>query len=191
MYDDDMMGLAFGEGMLDADVIKDHVMAAAAGGAAAFAAGYGISKLPLPAGWDPLMRTRVKLSIGAVAGIGVARVIYDRNPEAAMAITGAVTGLSLLGLVMTWVKPEDAMTLPGLSDALEADDMDDADDEALLSMYDDDTGSMSDLATPGVTVAPPAFAGLADPTVTPEALFGLEGTIVQEETLGGYNAYMS
>ncbi len=191
MYDDDMMGLAFGEGMFDPEVIKDHVMAAAAGGAAAFAAGWGLSKLPLPAGWSPENKVRAKLGLGAVAGLVAARVVYDRNPEAAMAITGAVTGLSLLGLAMTFTKdPSKALTLPGLSDAEEADELDDADDDALLSMYDD-TGTMSDLEVPGVTTAPPAFAGLADPTVTPEALFGLDGTIVQEETLGNYNPYMS
>lgn len=192
MYDDDMMGLAFGEGLLDPTLIKDHVMAAAAGGAAAFAVGYGLSKLPLPGSWDPMMRTRAKLGLGMVAGMVGARAIYDRNPEAAMAVAGAVTGLSLLGLVLSFTKTS-PLTLPGLSDMPEADELDAADDEALLSMYEDrDTGSMSGyLGATGVTMAPSAFSGFADPSVTPEALFGLGGTIVQSETLGGYNAYLS
>ncbi len=184
MYDDSMMGLE----VFDADMIKDHVLAAAAGGATAFGVGYLASKIPLPESWEPQNRLRAKLGIAAAAGIAVGGMVGQRNPEAGTAITGAVTGLSLLGLVMTFVKPEDtamALTLPGLSDMPEADELDDADDEALLSMYDD--GSMSDLHTPGVNTAPPAFA---DPTVTPEALFGLDGTMVQEETLG-YQPYLS
>jgi hypothetical protein len=51
--------------------------------------------------------------------------------------------------------------------------------------------ALAALETTGVTSAPGAFQGFADPTVTPEALFGLEGTVVQQETLGGYNAYMA
>jgi hypothetical protein len=57
--------------------------------------------------------------------------------------------------------------------------------------YGDDDGmaALAALETTGVTSAPGAFQGFADPSVTPEALMGLQGTVVQQETLGGLEAY--
>jgi hypothetical protein len=102
-----------------------------------------------------------------------------------MGIVGGVGGMAMANLIdaaIAQFRGTERMGI-GLGDA----------DESLLAGYDDVEGmeALAALETTGVSTAPGAFQGFSDPSVTPEALMGLDGTVVQEETLGGYNAYMT
>jgi hypothetical protein len=193
---DDMMGLEFGdyEGFINAEMVKEALISSSAGGGAILLTTWGMTMLSekldlatkVPNGY-----ARTALTSGAAFLLAVVggRAMYDYNREAAMGVVGGLGGFAMAtfidGMIAEARGSERLLGTPlGEADA-------DMDDESLLSAYNDNYDGMSALAsleTTGVTSAPGAFA---DPSVTPEALMGLDGTVVQEETLGAYQPYLA
>ncbi len=187
-YDDmDLDAYDMGEMWYTGDQVRDSAIAAAAGGGAILLTAWAMPKLPAPEGWTPKAQSRMRAGL-AILGAGlVGRGLWDVNRDAAMAVMGGVGGLGIAQLVDSYfdISILDGNPLGTLPEDIELS----AGDEALLEAYDNDAmGAMAALETPGVTEAPGAFA---DPTVTPEALMGFDGTVVQSETLGEYLPYMS
>ena len=197
---DDMMGLEFGDyegvdgldGFLNAEMIKEALLASVAGGGAVLLTSYGVrmaaEKIPfINQIQDPLLKAAVTSGIAFFTGLAGGRMLYEYNREAAMGVIGGVGGLAMANLLDAAISKftGNARMGIGLGEG----------DESLLSDYDDQEGmeALAALEATGVTSAPGAFQGFADPSVTPEALMGLQGTIVQEETLGdmGYAGYLS
>jgi hypothetical protein len=193
---DDMMGLEFGdyEGFINAEMVKEALISSSAGGGAILLTTWGMTMLSekldlatkVPNGY-----ARTALTSGAAFLLAVVggRAMYDYNREAAMGVVGGLGGFAMATFIdgmIAEVRGSERLLGTPLG---EADD--DMDDESLLSAYNDNYDGMSALAsleTTGVTSAPGAFA---DPSVTPEALMGLDGTVVQEETLGAYQPYLA
>jgi len=167
-------------------MIQDSIIAAAAGAGAILLASWSAPMLPVP---EKLKGTpnasRLRAAVATVGGLLVGRLMWDWNRDAAMAVIGGVGGLGLAQLVDSFFDIEIVGKPLG---ALPEDVALSEGDEALLSAYDyDQAQALAALGTTGITSAPSAFA---DPTVTPEALMGLHGTVVQGESLG-YNPYMA
>jgi hypothetical protein len=193
---DDMMGLEFGDyegmdGVLpNAEQIKEAVIASTAGGGAILLSTYAVKMLAEKVDLssrieNPLLRSGVMSAATMMVGLIAGKGLYDYNRDAAMGIVGGVGGVAManfLDAVIAQVTGNEPMGF-SLADA----------DESLLSGGYEDPGmeALAALETTGVTTAPGAFQGFADPSVTPEALMGLDGTVVQEETLGGYAPYLS
>lgn len=190
---DDMMGLEFGdyEGLdqfLNAEMIKEALLASVAGGGAILLTTYGVRKAVEKIGFinqiqDPLAKAAVTSGLAFIVGLAGGRMLYEYNREAAMGVIGGVGGIAMANLIDAAIAKftgNERMGI-GLGDG----------DESLLSAYSDQEGmeALAALESTGVTSAPGAFQGFADPSVTPEALMGLQGTIVQEETLGDMGAY--
>jgi hypothetical protein len=184
---DDMMGLEFGQVLPSMEMAKEGLVAAAAGGGAILLTSAGIKaasdKLELESRVEnPLVRSLLTSGTMFLIGLTGGRMLYDTNREAAMGVVGGLGGMAaanLIDAVFSQVTGNERM-MPALGE----------------SGYGGDYGSgdgmeaLAALETPGVTSAPGAFSGFADPTVTPETLMGgLDGTVVQEETLGGLQAY--
>ena len=190
---DDMMGLEFGdyEGLdqfLNAEMIKEALLASVAGGGAILLTSYGVRKAVEKIDFinqiqDPLAKAAVTSAIAFFAGLAGGRMLYEYNREAAMGVIGGVGGIAMANLIDAAIAKftgNERMGI-GLGDG----------DESLLSAYNDQEGmeALASLEATGVTSAPGAFQGFADSSVTPEALMGLQGTIVQQETLGDMGAY--
>jgi hypothetical protein len=176
MYDDGM------EQFYSPSMVRDSLVAASAGAGAILLASWITPKLPAPETWEPQNQSRMRAAIATLGGILVGRGLWDYNRDAAMAVMGGVAGLGLAQLVDSYFEISilDGNPLGTLPEDIE------------LSAYDQDgMGALHALETTGVTTAPGAFQGFADPTVTPEALMGFDGTVVQQETLGQYNPYMA
>jgi len=190
---DDMMGLEFGdyEGMeqfLDVNMLREALWASTAGGGAILLAGWGAKELAERLNLstmieNPLLRSAVMSGTVFVAGVVGARGLYEYNREAAMGVLGGVGGFALASFLQTALAE-----LTG-SEPLNVATLGEGDD--YMTSYGGDEGmeALAALETTGVTASPGAFQGVGDPSVTPEALFGLEGTVVQEETLGGLGGY--
>lgn len=189
MRNDDMMGLDMYDdldGFLSPDMIRDSFIAAGAGAGAILIATWLTPKLPAPADWEETNQHRLRAATATLGGLLLGRALWDYNRDMAMAVVGGVAGLGLAQLLDSFFEINllDGTPLGTLPEDIELS----AGDEALLEAYDHDQASaLNALETPGVTTAPGAFA---DPTVTPEALMGFSGTVVQAETLG-YNPYMA
>lgn len=192
---DDMMDLdMYDDGMgefMTMDMVRDQLIAAGAGGGAILLASWLAPMLPVPEGWSGTVKgSRLRAAVAAVGGMLMGRALWDYNRDAAMAVLGGVTGLAIAQVADSFF---DLSLLGGTPLGETPMDME-LSNESLLSAYDNDgmaaLRSLEAMGTTGVTSAPGAFAGFADPTVTPEALFGLSGTVVQGETLG-YNAYLA
>jgi hypothetical protein len=185
---DDMMGLEFGEfgAFLDGQMVKDALMAAAAGGVAILAGAYALNKL-LDMEWVPaVVKDNRKVVIGAsMIALGVVGGRYAYNmgkPEWAMGILGGLGALGVANIINNYLGAN-TVALAG----------DDSGDESLLSNYNG-MAALAALEATSVQEAAGAFSGLGDPTVTPEALMGFggfDGTVVQSETLGSYAPYLS
>lgn len=179
---DDMAGLDMYDDMgqfYSPDMVRDSLVAAGAGAGAILLASWITPKLPAPETWEPAAQHRMRAAVATLGGILVGRGLWDYNRDAAMAVIGGVAGLGLAQLVDSFfdISILDGNPLGTLPEDIE------------LSAYDNDAmGALSALETTGVTTAPAAFA---DPTVTPEALMGFHGTVVQQETLGQYSPYMA
>jgi hypothetical protein len=189
---DDTMGLEFGdyEGWnVTGEMVKEALIASSAGGGAILAATWGVrtlsEKLDLASRIEnPLIRAT--LLSGATIALGVAggRMMYDYNREAAMGIVGGLGGIAMASWLDQLIATLTGNEKMGMSLGEGDEYMD----------YGGGSGmdALAALETTGVNTSPGAFSGLADPTVTPEALMGLDGTVVQEETLGamsGLEAY--
>jgi hypothetical protein len=179
------------EAFVSPEMIRDSFWAAAAGAGGILVATWlnPMLKGTLPDSWDEETKHRVLAGTALVGGALVGRALWDYNRDWAMAVVGGVGGLALAQLIDTFF---DRSLLGGNPLGAMPEDIElSASDEALLEAYDPDQqlamNSMEGLGTTGVTMAPGAFA---DPTVTPEALMGFNGTVVQAESLG-YNPYMA
>jgi len=180
MYDDDM------EGFMSPRMLQEQVIAAGAGAGAILIGAWLLPKLPAPASWSEPNQHRMRAGLGVVASILAAKYLWDWNRDAAIAVLGGVGGLGVAQLVDSFF---DANLLGGgyplgmlpNDSALSGGDM------ALLSSYDQGS-ALSAMEAVGVSAAAPAFpvrrSPLGDPTVTPEQLFGLGGTVAQTENLG-------
>lgn len=187
-YDDydDLMGLDYYDGLdqfITPSMVRDSLIAAGAGAGAILLASWVVPMLPAPEAWDEENKHRLRAAVGAIGGLLVGRLVWDFNRDAAMAIIGGTAGLGIAQFVDSFFEKP---ALVGTPFGTLPEDVELSGDEALLGAYDYGP-ALSNLETTGVTTAPGAFA---DPTVTPEALFGMEGTVVQQETLG-YNPYMA
>jgi len=185
---DDMMGLEFGQVLPSMEMVQEGLMAAASGGGAILLANYGIKyaadKLELESRVEnPTVRALITSGTMFLVGLTGGRYLYDVNREAAMGVVGGLGGMAaanLIDAVVSQLTGNERM-MPALG---ESDGMDYG--------AGDGMEALAALETPGVTSAPGAFSGFADPTVTPETLMGgLDGTVVQEETLGGYAPYLA
>jgi hypothetical protein len=126
MSDYDLMGYGGGLGALlpTGEEVKESLMAGAAGGAGILLVSTVLSKIPQPTEGtfaDPMTWRRTKGALAIVAGILGGRALYDRSPNASMAVVGAVCGLGMADLVASWVPASDdgsPMVTTGLSGGL-------------------------------------------------------------------------
>jgi hypothetical protein len=185
--DYDLMGLDAYDEFYTPAMIRDSLIAAGVGAGAILIGAWATPNLPAPEKMTPENQHRMRAAVAAVGGLLIGRGLWDYNRDAAMAVIGGITGLGIaqfvdsffdepiLGGTPLGVLPEDVELSQG--------------DEALLAAYDNDQyNALSALETTDVVQSQGAFA---DTTVTPEALFGMGSTMVQEQTLGQYNPYMS
>jgi hypothetical protein len=199
---DDLMGLdMYDEGMgemYNAQSAQEDAIAAGSSAIAILLGAWAMPKMPAPKDWTPENQHRMRAALAVLAGIvGSRMLIRYGNRDAAMAVLGGVGGLGIAQLVDSYLTPDkDGKRLLTIgtpfgeygaypdAGALSAGD------EALLTAYSRDTGTLSALELTNVAAARGAFAGFAGPVVTNEALMG---AVVQAETLGdgGYNAYLS
>lgn len=184
---DDMMGLEFGgmSSLLDAQMIKDAVVASVAGGGAILLGSYALNKL-VAQDWMPQMLKDNRKVVKGVSMIALGFVgggaLYNYNREASLGVLGGMGALGVANIINSF--------LGGNAVALEGDDeMMEGDDESLLSNYDS-MAALASLEETNVEQSAGAFQGFEDPTVTPEQLMGFNGTVTQTETLG-YAPYLS
>jgi hypothetical protein len=191
---DDMMGLEFGEyeGMgqfLSAEMLKEALIASTAGGGAILLTVYGVKKLSeqldlankIP---NPIVRSAVTSAVTLLLGVAGGKALYEYNREAAMGVAAGLGGIAMANFI-------DAVIAQVTGNPRMLNTLGDSDMPYGGNM--DGMAALAALETTGVTSAPGAFQGFADPTVTPEALMGFDGTVVQQETLGemGYGGYLS
>ncbi len=185
---DDMMGLEYGDGVLDGmfdpEMLKEALIASTAGGGAILLATWGVKQLAPMVGLDkitnPLLRTAVVSGATFMAGLMAGRQVMRYNMNAGIGIVGGIGGIALANLL-------DA----ALSQMTDKPRMFAALGDGGFMGSDDGMDALAALETTSVESAPGAFSGFADPTVTPEQLMGLEAAVVQQETLGGYAPYLS
>lgn len=189
---DDMMGLEFGDyegldGLLDPEMLKEALIASTAGGAAILLTTFGVkmaseklglaSRIP-----NPLLRTAVVSGATFLAGLYAGRKLMKYNMNAGIGLIGGIGGMAMANVIDAVISQVtgNARMFSALGDDM-------------LDNYSEDDGmaALAALEATDVQSAPGAFAGFADPTVTPEMLMGLDSAVVQEETLGGYPAYLA
>lgn len=186
-YEDDydLMGLDMYDmgQFLTPAMVQDSLIAAGAGAGAILLASWLAPMLPAPEEMEAANKSRLRAAVGAVGGLLAGRLLWDWNRDAALAVMGGVGGLGLAQLIDSFFEKPALIGTPFgvLPEDVELSEA----DEALLPAYDAPS-ALSALETTGVTTAPGAFS---DPTVTPEALMGFDGTVVQQETLG-YAPYL-
>lgn len=189
---DDMMGLEFSDysdfEYINMEMIKEALIASSAGGGAILLATFGVKKITTALALetkvpDPLLRSGLISAATFLVGVAGGRALYEYNREAAMGVVGGLGGMAVANFLDALISK-----LTGGARMLNALGEDDS-----LSSYgaEDGMAALQALEATGVTSAPGAFHGFSDPSVTAEALMGLEAAVTQEETLGGYNAYMS
>lgn len=188
---DDIMGLEFGEyegladGLFNPEVLKQAVVATAAGGAAALVTTWGAKQLSSKVGLDkitnPLLRTAVVSGAALLAGLFVGRQVMKTNLNVGIGITGAVGGLAMMNLLDAAYSQFSGS--PRITSSLG--------DTDYMSGNGDGMSALAALEATSVDAQPGAFSGFADPTVTNEQLMGLEAATVQMETLGQYGPWMS
>lgn len=190
---DDMMGLEYGEyeGLgqwINLDMLQDAAFTGAAGGAAILGTSFIFKQLNERFNLfsqieNPILRSGASALSALAVGLVGGRAIAEAQPMAALGVVGGVGGWAMAHFLDTLLSEMGGMDkqLPGA--------LGDADYSGEYG--GDGMDALAALESTGVTSAPGAFQGLADPTVTPEALFGLEGAVVQQETLGSYNSYMA
>lgn len=189
---DDMMGLEFGdyEGMeqfLNAEMLREALIASTAGGGAILLSAWAAKQVSEATNLstmieNPLLRSAVLSGGTLLLGVIAGRSLFEYNREAAMGIVGGVGGFAMAAFIETALAQMTGQEKLQVASLGEGDDY-------MTSYGNEGMEALAALETTGVTSAPGAFQGVGDPSVTPEALFGLEGTVVQQETLGGMGAY--
>jgi hypothetical protein len=190
-YDDMGMGLYDDMGaFMTPAMLQEQVIAAGAGAGAILLAAWAMPKLPTPSTWSEPNQHRLRAGLALVGAGLAARMLWDYNRDAAIAVIGGVGGLALAQLIDSYV---DANLLGGGNPLGQMPDSSElsAGDLALLGAYNG--GALSALEAVNVQGSPGAFARgqFADPTVTPEALMGFGGVVTQSETLGAYGPWMA
>jgi len=190
---DDMMGLEFGEyegmgGLFDAEMLKEALIASTAGGGAILLTVYGVKKLSEKMDLaskitNPILLSAVTSGLTLMIGVAAGKQLYEYNREAAMGVAAGLGGIAMANFI-------DAVIAKMTGNPRMLNTLGEGDS---YGGNMDGMAALAALETTGVTSAPGAFQGFADPTVTPEALMGFDGTVVQQETLGelGYNGYLS
>jgi hypothetical protein len=188
---DDMMGLEFGDfeqgdEIFSPEMIREALIASTAGGGAVLLTAWGVrmlsDKLALSTKiTNPVLRSAVTSGMAFTAGLIGARTMYEYNRDWSMGILGGVGGLALANFLDTLIAQFTNSAKIGVS-------LGDGDDYGYNSS--DSMAALAALEATGVTSAPGAFQGFSDPSVTNEALMGLDGTVVQQETLGEMGSYM-
>lgn len=178
MYDD-MMGLEMYDGLdglFDPAFLKDLLIAGTGAAVAIGGAGKALRMVTVE-GWDPKNVVRLRSGLGIVAGVGLAKLVYPYQRDAAMAIFGALAGVSLVELVGTFMDMSGFK--PGLSALPEDLELRAIEDQSLAAgQYNEEMAALADLSAPMVAAARGAFG---DPSVTRAPL---EAAVVQGETLG-------
>ncbi len=190
---DDVMGLEFGdydiEGLFNPEMLKEALIASTAGGAAILAVNFAVKKGAAAAKLEtmitnPIARAAVVSGVALIAGVAAGRGLYDYNREAAVGVVGGIGGFamaSFLDVLIAELTGNARMMGVGLGE----------DDGSYSTYGSDGTAALAMLEATNVQGAPGAFNGFADPTVTPEQLMGFESAMVEQEQLGGYNAFMA
>lgn len=186
---DDMMGLEYGEGMLDGlldpEMLKEALIASTAGGGAILLGTWGVkqawAKLDLDSKvQNPLLKTALLSGTTFLLGLAAGRQVMKYNMNAGIGIVGGVGGVALANFLDAAFAQMTGS--PRMFSAL---------GEGMPMGSDDGMAALAALETTSVDSAPGAFSGLSDPTVTPEQLMGFDAAIVQQETLGGYAPWLS
>lgn len=114
--DYDMAGLAMYDGMgawMTADMLKQQLMAGAAGAGGILLTSAVLQRIPLPEDWEPQTRSRVKNAIAIGIGVLGGRMIWEKNRDAAMGFVGGVAGLGLAQLLASWAPDTLSTSLSG------------------------------------------------------------------------------
>ncbi len=181
-YDD--MGLEFGglSQLLDAQMMKDAVVASVAGGSAVLLGAYGMNKL-LALDFMPQFvkdNRKVFKGLGLIAmGYAGGALLYEHSREASLGVLGGLGAIGVANIVNHLILGAKAVSLEG------DDDMLSSGDQGLLSNYDN-MSALAALEATSVESAQSPFQGLADPTVTNEALMGFQGAVTQTEQYAPY-----
>jgi hypothetical protein len=190
---DDMMGLEYGglAEWIDMEMIKSTLIAASAGGAALLATSkviqYATDKVDFLKRADANMQKVQNGVIQVVVGMAGGSALYRVSREASMGVIAGLGAVGVANIINGLVFKDKPISLGALPEEMELS----AADTSLLSQYGEGMEALAALEATGVSTAPGAFQGFADPTVTNEALMGFNGTVVQQETLGGYAPYLS
>jgi hypothetical protein len=173
------------------EMIKDTLLASAAGGGALLLTSYGIQmatdKFAFLKRDDANMQKVQNGGIQIVVGMLAGSAMYKYSREASMGIIAGLGAVGVANILNGLVFKDKPVSLGALPEEMELSSLS-AGDSSLLSQYDDSMGALAALEATGVSTAPGAFQGLADPTVTSESLMG---TMVQQETLGSYAPYLA
>jgi len=194
--DYDISGLeSFGLGaFLDVQHVKGAVMSGAVGGGGILlattaldkvwaqpAAGSGSMFAPDAAGGNGTMNyKRAKSALTALIGLLGGRALYDRNRDASMAFTGAVTGLGFAELVASYVNDPASTTGPTVR-------------TSNLSGH----LSMADLRALEMAVSTPMrayqndMAGLNGPVVRTQQLSAPVTSVTELGSMAAYMPYLS
>lgn len=186
---DDMMGLEYGEGMLDGlldpEMLKEALIASTAGGGAILLSTWAVKQLWEKSGLEgkianPLAKTALLSGATFMLGLAAGRGVMKYNMNAGIGIVGGIGGIALANFLDAAFSQMTGQ--PRMFNAL---------GEMGYMGSDDGMAALAALETTSVESAPGAFSGFADPTVTPEQLMGFDAAIVQQETLGGYAPWLS
>jgi hypothetical protein len=132
---------------------------------------------------NPLLKAGLTAGATFAAGVVGGRYLYGYNREAAIGVMGGLGGIAMAHFLDVAISQMTGQPVMGVA-------LGDGDNYSDM----DGMAALASLETTGVTSAPGAFQGFADPSVTPEALMGLESAVVQQESLGGmegYNGYLA
>lgn len=106
----------YGGGMgawLTGDMVKQQMMAGAAGAGGILITSAVLQRIPLPEDWEPMTKSRVKNAIAIGIGVLGGRMIWEKNRDAAMGFVGGVAGLGLAQLIASWAPDTLSTSLSG------------------------------------------------------------------------------
>lgn len=189
---DDMAGLDMYDGMdgleayLNPQMLQEYLMAAGAGAGAILLGTWLMPKLPAPTSAmftdnAGLNAHRMRAGLATVGGVALGAFLLRYNRDLGFAVMGGVAGLGLAQIIDSFVDANFVGTPFGQLSA-------DGDDMSGLSGDEDSSMALATLESANVGAARPAFG---DPSITREKLQGFDAAMVQSETLGGYQPWLS